>query len=243
MPDWRNPDDYAYLEGCNLHEWAWEFLRRNPKFRDAYKALAILESKAAALEEEGWGLSLQEIETWRALQKAAAEPWGLSSPANPELSFREVQPTFKNRAGVEILSFWETNENENWPGYPDVVALKFDLNYEVEISLEIAAEHLRRFSRHLHENFRYRPRAPKKTRRLHRSNFLLYVRILDAELAGATDGQITNALFSGNVADPRRSMTKARETARRMAADGYRELLLLPPHAGGPLGETKSPDD
>jgi hypothetical protein len=25
MPDWRKAEDYAYLEGVDRHEWAWEF--------------------------------------------------------------------------------------------------------------------------------------------------------------------------------------------------------------------------
>lgn len=239
MPDWRNPDDYAYLKDCDLHQWAWEFLRRNKDFRRAYFALefALEEtSKREALEiaqEEPVAAETSQDPhrrtTFWKLYIAASAPWGLISPADPRCDFHTARALFKHRAGVEILSSWETNKNENWPGYPDVVALKFDLNYSVEISIEIAAEQLRRFSQHLRENSKYQPRTPKKTRRFHRDSFPLYARILDAALAGASDGEITNALFAGHRGDPRRSMTKVRETANRMAAIDYRELLLLAP--------------
>jgi hypothetical protein len=33
MPDWRNPDDYRFCEHLTAPQWAWEFLRRNPAYR------------------------------------------------------------------------------------------------------------------------------------------------------------------------------------------------------------------
>lgn len=36
QPDWRNADDYSYLDELDLKGWAWEFLRRGKKYRQAY---------------------------------------------------------------------------------------------------------------------------------------------------------------------------------------------------------------
>ena len=32
-PDWRRPETYAYTATLTRTGWAWEFLRRNPTFR------------------------------------------------------------------------------------------------------------------------------------------------------------------------------------------------------------------
>ncbi len=35
--DWRNPNDYKYLDDADNNKWAWEFLRRSKKYRDDYE--------------------------------------------------------------------------------------------------------------------------------------------------------------------------------------------------------------
>lgn len=34
--DWRQTEDYAYTEGLTRRDWAWEFLRRNDTYREAW---------------------------------------------------------------------------------------------------------------------------------------------------------------------------------------------------------------
>jgi len=241
--DWRNPDDYSYLEDYDLHEWAWEFLRRNPEYRKAYFALEAV-ATSAMLQEMQEDSAKREMFWGRHF--AATEPWGLRMAANPRHDFREARVFFTDRAGVGMPKEWKAPDprpESLWPGYPATVVLRFDLNYSVDVLSEIAAEQLRQCAKHLHERFPdFEPLAPRRSVRPQRGQFLLYVRILDAELAGASDGKITQELF-GDKDDPRRSMTKTRETARRMAAKGYRDLLLRPPHKVGLLGEAKGPDD
>lgn len=40
MPDWRNAEDYAFTKELSPNGWAWEFLRRNPAYREDYAALS-----------------------------------------------------------------------------------------------------------------------------------------------------------------------------------------------------------
>lgn len=47
-PNWRIPEDYAYTDGLHFAEWIWEFLRRNPEYREDYRKYA---HKAKALKE------------------------------------------------------------------------------------------------------------------------------------------------------------------------------------------------
>lgn len=228
--DWKNPDDYDYLAEFNLHEWAWEFLRRNPEYREAYFALEASATKAKFREAQEDPV---KWEAFRALHIAATEPWGLRMPANPRFTYREAFPNFVQQAGVQMPPSWtapEAEEGDLWPGYPHTVVLQFDLHYSVEIQIQIAAERLRRFGRHIAEAFNYQPIAPK-TKQYRKGQFPLYVRILDAELAGATIGQMSRELFRGTE-DQRGNLKSMRATAQRMSRKDYRDLLLLPPWGG-----------
>lgn len=67
-PDWRDPATYAYTQNLTREGWAWEFLRRNPKYRADYsRIVAAVRSQrpvrigvlAAVLGSEAalrWGL-------------------------------------------------------------------------------------------------------------------------------------------------------------------------------------------
>jgi len=69
-PDWRNAEAYAYTAGLGHEGWAWEFLRRNRRYRaDAAASrppdrrprrkpprLELLALTEAAAEAERWGL-------------------------------------------------------------------------------------------------------------------------------------------------------------------------------------------
>lgn len=224
-PNWQNPDDYAYQKDLNLHEWAWEFLRRNREYRKAYSAWEELAMRTGRVS------SPQEKQKLRVLHREATQPFGLIAPIDPASIKSHRARLFKDRAGVRVLTSWEVPELDaeaEWQEYPFVAVLVFDFRYSIEPQIQDAAEILRGYVRHLGEEYgAYHPIAAARPS-FRKGQFSLYSRLLDAELAGATIGKIGRALFSDK-ADPRRSVTKARDTARYMAKEGYRELLLLAP--------------
>ena len=60
MPDWRHAEDYAFTADLTRHQWAWEFLRRNPDYRREWAAFAA---------------------TWRDLEAAYGSPPNRGFPA------------------------------------------------------------------------------------------------------------------------------------------------------------------
>lgn len=55
MADWLNPDDYPFSpETTSNREWAWEFLRRNPAYRDDYSKFSGRVSALKAQFGKGW---------------------------------------------------------------------------------------------------------------------------------------------------------------------------------------------
>ena len=75
QPDWRDPASYAYTQHLTREGWAWEFLRRNPKYRMAWHehagksevgirslphGLCLINAARASRESRNWGLVIFE---------------------------------------------------------------------------------------------------------------------------------------------------------------------------------------
>lgn len=84
MPDeeqWRVQDETAYLERAQRAGFAWEFLRRNPRYREDYEIMSrhlasgnATDKEAALALAQRWGLSfpVQSGPTERASPDAVA---------------------------------------------------------------------------------------------------------------------------------------------------------------------------
>ncbi|WP_334163721.1 DUF2285 domain-containing protein [Phenylobacterium sp.] len=71
--DWRRAADYADIAGMDLSALAWEFLRRNPRYREEYPGLVDAAEAGAA--------------------EALAGRWGLRFPVSPDLD-ADAGPVF-----------------------------------------------------------------------------------------------------------------------------------------------------
>ncbi|HEY0511488.1 MAG TPA: DUF6499 domain-containing protein [Thermoanaerobaculia bacterium] len=230
MPDWHNPDDYDYAEKLQLHDWAWEFLRRNPAYRLAWdRFLVAVESdrRAVLASQPDKGL----YDAMDLAYKAASEEFGLIKPVDPDHSAmktaEELELAWWNVGGVGILQDWNQPRDSSrpWPGYPRSIALSFDFTLPLEAQIEHAKGVLLRCRNTLQtKGFPWEDDKPKV--RVNRQRFLLYLRLLDAERAGTSLGEMGRRLFK-NHGDNRKSAKNALQQARWMSEAGYRELLLM----------------
>jgi hypothetical protein len=211
MPDWRNPDDYAYAEKLRLHDWAWEFLRRSHAYRLAWDRFLI----AAAADK-------------RVAYESASGEFGLVEPVDPDLSAAETgEVSWWEAVGVRILADWSpsTRENQPWPGFPRVIGLAFDFTVPLKLQIAQATDVLKRCLETLETIGFPMEEDPKPRVRVSRTRFTLYLRLLDAERAGASLGEMGRQLFKDH-GDQRNSAKEALQNAKRMTESGYRDLLL-----------------
>ena len=62
MPDWRNPQDYVFTHNLTAGQWAWEYLRRNPVYRQEWgEFMAIWRRLEAAYGKP----SERDVEAWK----------------------------------------------------------------------------------------------------------------------------------------------------------------------------------
>jgi len=57
--DWRSPKAYSQLETAELPGLAWEYLRRNPVYREEYWALVDANGETPAEFRKKWGLTFR----------------------------------------------------------------------------------------------------------------------------------------------------------------------------------------
>ncbi len=62
MPDWRNPQDYAFTQRLTAAQWAWEYLRRNPVYQAEWRDFM---TTWRALEVEYGKPSQRDIAAWK----------------------------------------------------------------------------------------------------------------------------------------------------------------------------------
>ncbi len=70
IPDWREPTAYPDPDDLRMSDWHWEFLRRNPKYREAYDLSEL------SLENESKALYFERV-------------YLLSGPVDPRLSVKQ----------------------------------------------------------------------------------------------------------------------------------------------------------
>jgi hypothetical protein len=83
--DWRDPKTYDWMTALPRTAWAWEFLRRNPKYREVYvKHLADTGDHDVPVHRD-------------------ALPWGLLRLADPALDVRRADVLWQMKVCREVL--------------------------------------------------------------------------------------------------------------------------------------------
>ena len=228
ISDWTRAEPYPKADALPLTGWAWEFLRRAPRYQrnfDRFEALGRPERLAGWLAHRYWfGYPPPDP------RAPTSGGWALPDWASPPM---EVEP----------LDLLDAGEWDN-PGRlaalrdefrdPAKLTLTFDLTRSIEAQLERAAELLREGREALAAR-PFNPLDPERRTRAPLAQFPAYVRILDADAAGARVPEIAATLYpreEDSRATGYRVSAKVREAlkaARRLRDGGYR----------GPVGLTR----
>lgn len=206
--DWRNEEDYLYTENLSWDGWAWEFLRRNPKFRE--EAQNTDDRNTATLDMRKWGLTLLPVGVGRSDYESVV--W------RKDASLKDVV----------ILGESSTPEfYRNQSLRPDVHFFGIDILQPIEKQIEQILILVEGLQKRLGVD-KPQGKAETKTRK---GIWVRYLRALDAEASGAELGEIGEALHSNDADTP--SEDKARETLRQarhmIEPERYLPILRLSP--------------
>jgi hypothetical protein len=230
--NWRNPEDYKHLASLDLGAWAWEFLRRNPGYREAWAwwKLDDLIDTANPVSTLAGSQDISAIQDNRnrrlALATKDAGKWGLLYPLSP------------NDDAVTVAARGEPRwRRDTSPWEPIILHDNTALNeyrqtFDLSPHVQFVALH---FERPLQKQIRQLEELVKRYRdnhalsstadpMSHPDKWPLYLRAIDAKDAGATYGQMASCFFENST-----KVGKTRDTlkqARAVRDGGYRKIAM-----------------
>ena len=242
---WRDPAHYAYIEELLPAGCAWEFLRRNPDYQKAWRALRSKGNPAKESEAEAWGLTRFEPSEHDAREAQvfwtpAASPRvvPLISPP-PELSNLSratspvsLEPTLAEHGAARLI------QRQGAVFHLYLFRVRGDETPSVILPLDQVFEIRAAASVRLWRGLNGRPlgREPAELPIARRKRLALALRALDGRLQHASYRDIAEALFSRSRLPDRGWKTHdMRDRTRRLTQlgsalmkGGYRRLLLYP---------------
>lgn len=210
--DWRTGAGYPPVKGTSMKRWAWEFLRRNSRYRNDWLILQALggdlsPAELDAAHDRGW------IQSYR--PAVMGERWGLRQLVDPEEEYSIFNVQFLRVPGVITVGpGWEGFGYEEFPvkaadggiawrsaRAPDgsqtwraqeAVVLHYDRPLKPQ--LRAIEQHWARQRKRLLEG-RVIARWPAKRNRAGPEGLLGALRALDASAAGVGPAEIGRALY------------------------------------------------
>ncbi|MEQ5837946.1 hypothetical protein N0A02_00645 [Paraburkholderia acidicola] len=232
LSDGRNIEAYEGWEKWDYRRWAWEYLRRNPAFREACSAASMIKVKSERVTRK---------------REIAAE-FMLRRYRHCDFPYEEGKrpPTF---AATRASPKSESSEVQEWSVQlrPDQVALVFHLGISlhsktaVKALLSSARKQLERRVQYLRDRTEHHKLHPQP--HLNREQHLHNLRLLDAFRSGGKPIDIARAKwyesYAKGVPAPRvaERIRKAHESAKALTEFGYIALLTATDREGKlPIG-------
>jgi hypothetical protein len=225
LPDWKDESKYPDPKKAGGREWAWEFLRRNPKYQQLWNEYAKLPPR---LIYRG-----RSAKAFKDINERFEQDFGVWNPAPPAMTIAdpefEWRPKFieqKPRHWVLPVKVSDDDELEIPEIHledPAEVVVKFDLRSQINPQLIYVAELLKKELKRLTDAklLRGEPRARF-------DNYPDYLRVLDAKLSGTSHETIGAEILK--VKDPayqKPNATYAFKSAKRLRDGGYRFLAAV----------------
>ena len=248
--NWREPDEYIYTRELSREHWAWEFLRRNPAYRQdwdefwaAWQALEadygsppnrdfqrwkqdprayVRDEACREIDRDEVGIGCAGEQGKILIECWMGAKWGFYKfPLSPDRFMPKVPEELLWRE-IDTDAVKVTDEDPEYlVGANGRIALGFDLTLPLKDQIEEARQFLATEQRRLAKAGELPPRTVKACV----VDWTLSLRILDAEAEGVSEDAIREAILPLPGDQPR--FQKLRDWAHRFRDGGYRRILLM----------------
>jgi hypothetical protein len=249
---WRDVENYAYVSALPPAGCAWEFLRRNPNYQEAWRTFDSKANRSSALESDPAVFGLVRFESPKRDARLANVFWhsSMSCEVLPVIASK-LEPAYRyarfsldelqcrtivqhGRAGEQHILFAEDGRffQLEVQGLRTIETAR--LTIEIVLSPRLVAarvQALKRFA-DMVTHRRLRPSLYRPERRA--SRWMMALQAFDAMQAGASHRQIAGALFgetvvredwSGRSDYLRLRVQRLLRFADKLVNGGYRDLL------------------
>ncbi len=213
-PDWKEVEDYSFVEQLSYEELAWEFLKRNPKYKEAWQSYL---NKTAGVRHYPLLVSLGR-------QWCLRELWDPDNNSPPQWTVTVKTPI--------LTSAFNLNGDFLNLSVKEKVGLGFDLSQSIPAQINYAETLLKeRQAALIAEGKLEKVKGPGKKS----PDFSFYLRVLDAWLPDKT---ITKSMACDLMQSEGRGseqkdliqvVKSAKANAKLYMQGGYKKLLLKPP--------------
>ena len=193
LPDWRDPSQYPDPKKASGEQWAWEFLRRNPKYQQEYQlAKEAGDKKTWESLTESWGIGSAPLDP-------SADTWIVLAFIDTGVGPGKQKPVNMGPPVLNSLMVRELGSDEKTPLKESEVALVFDLALPLAPQLQRAKGHMLRKQR---GSWGKRRGIVDSEKRARVDLYQIYLRLLDAEIKGASVTHMAKVLQTHNKVDP-----------------------------------------
>lgn len=242
MSDWRDVEPYEYTNALSGSLWAWEFLRRNPRYRQEWRAFSqiwqVLEvaygkppnrdfprwqqdPRAYVLATDQAGDDCRVDQDRVLIECALGERWGFYQfPQDPALTAPELNGEIRWRERPLEVHRVAAGDDPFIGTDTERLALGFDLRLPLREQLDRAKRHLQMLQRRAVRDGTLRMHTVENLR----ADWLLGLRCLDAERVDADANTVAGQLMGGD----RDAHARCLHQAQRLRDGGYRDLPWLP---------------
>ncbi|MBJ3777881.1 hypothetical protein JCR33_19405 [Acuticoccus sp. 2012] len=224
-PDWRDLDDYGYVEGWSEKRWRWEFLRRRDEYRRDFEEVAAPIRKSITWSQKhliahavatGMVVPESELGVFTEEERGRLEEIAFEHPDMPGFSIDAPDPakygmySLLNPAiGESQVIYVEFAEYDGFEfGFPEydeheLTAVTFDRRMPLKKQLEKAREYLIGWADEDGEE----DDAPPKRRRNRKVDRISALRAIDAkeQEPAITWKEMTEVLWPGQDKAPSRA--------------------------------------
>jgi hypothetical protein len=210
--NWKDSNDYKLMKDYSPERWAWEFLRRNPEYREDWKKLTN-------------GLSEKEKKYF--LHFRSCEKWGLKNYLDPDMENPNIcgfiPPGGDPKAIYQLdpkTHLFIDRARPN-PKTGEII-LRFNVKEPINPQIEVAKKKLMEFQEETMKN----ENGIRKAFKPRREEWITLIRLLDAMADRTSNKEIARALFPKDFSDDDPKATKKlfdkKEQARRYLEQEYR---------------------
>ena len=192
-PNWRNPKDYPRTDGLTPSQWAWEFLRRDPEYKESWEryldALGALseDPDPRPIPDELSGAWMWGIDGFHQDPDEDSPPKWLPAVATGHTM--QVKDRPPNRKGYRTVG-------QLFPDHEGRIPVVFNLRQPIKPQLDAARKQLLRLQEKAEEHGIRARKVVKPQKKGHKGEqWPGLLRVLDAVAEGAAPKEIAEILF------------------------------------------------
>lgn len=222
-PDWRDASAYGYLSHNHPDKWAWEYLRRNQDYIDAFTAFLPVWQECCGMGE--YPISNPPLSpAVTELSNQICQRFHLSPHGGPRNPNALIEPMFADEyvPHVEVLASWHDGKKLDHLIGPPKTGHWVDIRITAERPVEEQIERIK----DIYAGLTVGLKRPKQQRPQPAKN-ILYLRCLDALKAEAEYREIAEILYppEGSNAITIDRVKKHIRKTRALVNGGYRTFV------------------